>query len=210
VRLDEVARASERRNDLDRRIGRGSELLVAHRRDRLDREPPDARHVVVDVVLGDSQLVQVAPHGLRGDAGVAEGGHGRAELALGELAPVLAEDQPVMDVLGWLCAERARQVAVELLVRAVVVAADDVRDPEVDVVDDACELVRGGAVLAQKRDLAEAIAAEPGRSLGVDVLPFALADRALVPLDAEPPEVCANRLLAARNVARRVRVVDPQ
>jgi hypothetical protein len=33
--------------------------------------------------------------------------------------------------------------------------------PELDVVDDAGQLVRGGSVLAQERDLPEAIAAEP-------------------------------------------------
>ena len=115
-----------------------------------------------------------------------------------------------MDVLGWLGAERPRQVSVELLVRPVVVPADDVRDSELDVVDDAGQLVRGRSVLAEERDLSEAIASEPIRGLAVDVLPFTLAHRPLVPLDAEPLEIGSDRLLAARDVARRVRVVDSQ
>jgi hypothetical protein len=91
---------------------------------------------------------------------------------------------------------------VQLLVRPVVVAADDVRDSELDVVDDAGQLVRGGSVLAEERDLSEAIAPEPVRGLAVDILPFTLAHRTLVPLDAEPLEIGADRLLAARDVAR--------
>ena len=57
-----------------------------------------------------------------------------------------------MDVLGRFRAERLGQLAVQRLVRPVVVAADDVRDPEVDVVDDARELIRRRPVLAEQRD----------------------------------------------------------
>ena len=57
---------------------------------------------------------------------------------------------------GGVGAERACEPAVQRLVRPVVVAADDVRDPEVDVVDDGRELVRGGAVLPEQRDAVEA------------------------------------------------------
>ena len=56
------------------------------------------------------------------------------------------------------------ELAVELLVGPVVVAADDVRDPEVDVVDDARELVGRGAVLAQQRHALEALPAARPRA----------------------------------------------
>ena len=116
----------------------------------------------------------------------------------------------MVDVLRRRRAERLGQLAVELLVRPVVVAADDVRDPELDVVDDAREVVRRGAVLAQERDLAEALTAEPLGRRAIEVLALALADRALVPVDAEPLEVAEDLLLAAGNVARRIGVVDAQ
>src|SRR4029450_9104157 len=115
-----------------------------------------------------------------------------------------------MDVLRRLGAQRTRELAMELLVRPVVVAADDVRDPELDIVDDAGKLIRGRSVLAQERDPPEAVASEPGRSLAIDVLALALAYRPLIPVDAEPLEVGTNRLLASRNVACRIGVVDPQ
>ena len=126
-------------------------LLVAHRLDRLDREPADARQVVVDVVLRHAELLEVAANRLAGDAGVAQRRDGRAGRALGELLAVLAEDQAVVDELGRRRAERLEQAAVQLLVRAMVEAAHDVRDPEVDVVDDAREVVGRGAVLAEER-----------------------------------------------------------
>jgi hypothetical protein len=46
---------------------------------------------------------------------------------------------------------------VQLLVRPVVVPADDVRDPEVDVVDDRGEVVRRCPVLTDQRDPIEAL-----------------------------------------------------
>ena len=70
-----------------------------------------------------------------------------------------------MDVLRRLGTERARQVAMELLVRPVVVPADDVRDSELDVVDDAGQLVLGGSVLPKERDLSETIAPKPIRAV---------------------------------------------
>jgi hypothetical protein len=56
----------------------------------------------------------------------------------------------------------------------VVVAPHHVRDPEVDVVDDAGEVVRGGAVLAEQRDAVEPIAERPPR-LDVPLPPLATA-----------------------------------
>ena len=65
---------------------------------------------------------------------------------------VRAQDQADVDVLGRRRAQRLVQATVQVLVRTVVVAADDVRDPEVDVVDDAREVIGGRAVGAEERD----------------------------------------------------------
>src|SRR5262249_35716871 len=101
------------------------------------------------------------------------------------------------------------QPAVERLVRAVVEAAHDVRDPEVDVVDDGRELVRRTPVRAQESDAVEPIAELRAR-LAMPVRAVALAYRTLVPLDAQPAEVADDLLLPAGKVARGIRVVDPQ
>ena len=61
-----------------------------------------------------------------------------------------------MDVLRRLEAERAGQRLLELGVRAVIGAADDVRDAEVVVVDDAREVVGRAPVRPQERRAAEA------------------------------------------------------
>ena len=51
-------------------------------------------------------------------------------MPLGQLFAVLAEDEPVMDHLGQLPADGACDPLLELEIRSVVGAADDVRDPE--------------------------------------------------------------------------------
>ena len=113
--------------------------------------------------------------------------------------------------LRRLRAERAMQRGVQLLVRPVVGAADHVRDPEVDVVDDAREMERRRAVVAPERDALEALR-QPGlaRRREVALGALALPHRPVVPLDPEPAQVLEDRLLAAGHVARRVGVVDPQ
>ena len=110
---------------------------------------------------------------------------------------------------GGVAPERLEQPPVERLVRPVVVAADDVRDPEVDVVHDAREVVGRRAVLAHERDAVEALAELRAR-LEVPFSPLALAHRPFVPGEPEPLEVAQQRLLPARHVARRIGVVDPQ
>ena len=91
-----------------------------------------------------------------------------------------------MDVLRRGRPERLVEPAVEVFVRAMVVPPVDVRDSELGVVDDAREVVRGRPVLTEERRPAEAVAAEPLDRGAVLLLPLALADRALVPGDAEP------------------------
>ena len=148
---------------------------------------------------------------------------------LGELLAVLAEQEPVVDHLGQLAAERARDPLLHLLVRPVVGAADDVGDAEVEVVDDGRELIGGGAVRARQRrpgepDRPVRVADRAGfererRCLGVTLGPLALPDRPLVPADPEPardrrgspprrrgrcaPDRCRRSAGRARHRARR-------
>ena len=114
-----------------------------------------------------------------------------------------------MDELRRRRPERLEQPPVHRLVRTVIVAANDVRDAEVDVVDDRRELVRRRAVLAQERRPFEAVA-ELRCHLAMPVCALALAHRPFVPRDAEPLEVGDDRLLAARDVARGIGVVDAE
>ncbi len=114
-----------------------------------------------------------------------------------------------MDELGRRRAERLEQPPVERLVGPVVVAAHDVRDAEVDVVDHRREVIRGRAVLAQQGQAVEPVA-QRSTGLAMAFCPLALPDRPLVPRDPEPLEIAEDRLLAARDVARSVGVVDPQ
>src|SRR5215204_1202921 len=97
----------------------------------------------------------------------------------------------------------------QVLVRAVVEAAHDVRDPEVRVVDDAREVIGRGAVFAEQRDAVEPLA-ELRSGLPVAVLPLALPHGPFVPREAEPLEVADDLLLTAGHVALGIRVVDPQ
>src|SRR5213076_462150 len=96
LRLVEIARTPQRRNYFGRCASRGRQLFVAHRFDRLDREAPDAREVVVDVVLRDAELLQVTADSLAGNPGLAQRRDRSAGRALGELLAVLTQDQAVV------------------------------------------------------------------------------------------------------------------
>ena len=103
------------------------------------------------------------------------------------------------------------QRRVQLLVRPVIRAADDVRDAEVDVVDDGREMERRRAVVAPEHHAVEPLRQRRllrRRQMALGAL--ALPHRPLVPLDAEPAQVLDDRLLSARDVARGIGVVDPQ
>jgi len=115
-----------------------------------------------------------------------------------------------VDVLGRHRPERFVQPAVQILVRPVVVAAVHACDAEVGVVDNAREVIRRGAVLAQERDPVEAIRPDLLRRLAVPVESLALPYRPFVPRDSEPVEVAENRLLAPLDVPRRIGVVDSE
>ena len=88
-------------------------------------------------------------------------------------------------------------------------AADHMRDPEVDVVDDARQLVGGAAVGPEELDALELLRQARGR-LAVALAAVALAHRPLVPVDPQPAEVVEDRLFPALDVPGRVGVVDPQ
>ena len=147
------------------------------------------------------QLFEIGAHSLRRNPLLAQVGHRRdAVVPLRELLPVGTEHEPVMDVLGWLGPERfVAAPAVQGLVRAVVVAADHVRDPEVDVVDDAREVVRRPPVLTDERDPVEALA-QSLRGLEIAIDAVALPGRSVVPDDAEPFEIGDELLLPALHV----------
>ena len=121
-----------------------------------------------------------------------------------------------MDVLRRLGAERADERRLQLCIRAMVGAADDVCDLEVEIVDSRGELVGRRAVRTQQRRLAEAKRtfrvrlADQVRRLAVAHEALALAHRAFVPADPEPVEIADDRLPAARDVALGVCVVDPE
>src|SRR5207247_3026083 len=138
-----------------------------------------------DVVSGQPELLEVAADGLGRDAGLAQRRHRGARGPLRELLAVRPEDEAEVDVLRRGRAERLGQRAMQRLVRPVVGAADDVRDAEVDVVDDARELVRRAAVRAEQLDALEPLR-EAGRGLPVALAALALADSALVPVGPEP------------------------
>ena len=220
ARLDERAGAAERTRELGRRPGRRREVAVRHPGDRIDREPVDAREVEIDVVPRQAELVEVRPHGRCRNALLPEIRHRGVLGALGELLAVLTEQEPVVDHLGQLAAERPGDALLHLLVRPVVGAANDVRDPEVEVVDDGCELVRRGAVGPRERGagepdrpvrVAHRSCVERERSgLGMTGRAGALPDRPLLPRDPEPAEIGEDRLLAAGHGALGVGVVDPQ
>ena len=58
-------------------------------------------------MAGQAELLEVGANRLGRDAALTEGGDGRAGGALGELLPVVADDEAVVDHLGRLEAERA-------------------------------------------------------------------------------------------------------
>ena len=178
----------------------GSSAITSTASERMRRE------IEVDVVLRDPELLEVGAHRLRRDPLVAQRGdrcrprrasrascrrgraRGRSGCTRGASAPSATCER-----------------AVQRLVRPVVVAADHVRDPEVDVVDDAREVVGGGAVVAEQRHALEALAAARRRLRG-----SARAGRSGAPgpssqRDPEPAQVVEDRLLAAGQVPGRDR-----
>jgi hypothetical protein len=99
---------------------------------------------------------------------------------------------------------------VQRLVRAMVGAANHMGDLEVDVVHDARQMERRWAFFAPQHHSFEPLGqAGVMRCLKLPLRPLALTNGAFVPVDPEPAQILEDRLLAARDVAGRVGVVDP-
>ena len=98
----------------------------------------------------------------------------------------------MVQVLGRPRAERLVQATFELRVRALVMARDHVRDPEVGVVDDAREPVGGESAARARR-----------RPRGTRSPRSLCLDRPLVPAHAEPLEVGEDRASSSA-------LVDPE
>ena len=95
-------------------------------------------------------------------------------------------------------------------------AANHVRDLEIVVVDDTREMVGRAAIRPKERRAPEAEGAvcvrlpHHGGGLAVPVGTLALANRAVVPGDADPLQVGKDFLDGALDLPRAVGVVDPK
>ena len=148
-------------------------------------------------------------------------GDRRRALPLGQLA-MLAEHHRMVQEHGHRGAQRLERGLVQRPVGQVVVAANDVGDRVIGVVDNACPVIGRTAVGADDDERADALAGQHQRAVAelhargrarrrpVTLGPIALAERSLVPADAQPAQVVDDRLLAAAHRSGRVRVVDPQ
>ena len=116
--------------------------------------------------------------------------HAHRAVPLGELLPVLAQHRGHVRVHRRLGAERADDVDLPRRVVDVIVAADHVRDPHVEVVDDDAEVVGRRAVGARDDEVVE---------LGVGDLDAALD--AVVPGDAAGQSDCGSGSPARRPAA---------
>ena len=169
------------------------------------------------------ELLEVGAHGLRRDTFVAEVCHGGGAVALRELLAVRSDQEPVVDVLGRLRTEGTCQRPVELGVRQMVAAPDDVRDRELRIVHHRGEVVRGAAVRPQQGRIA--LALEPDRTaivvrmtlleqsrggIAVESESLALPERPLVPDHAQPFEIAQDAGLGLGIDPSDIGVVDPQ
>jgi hypothetical protein len=212
TRLDEVVGTAHQRRGFRRHPGARSQVLVRQLGQHVRRPRPDPVEVEMHVVLRQVELLEIRPHRFRWIAGIAQRRHSCAFGALRQLLPVVADDEPVVDHDRRHTAEGSVHGGVQLLVRAMIGPADHMRDPEVDVVDDACEVERRRSVVAPQHHAPLEPLRQPRRARRLDVPLGALAlpHRALVPVDPEPAQVVEDRLLPAGHVPRRIRVVDPQ
>src|SRR5581483_3984591 len=184
---------------------------VVELREHVDRKRPDPVEVEVHVVPRQVELLEVRPHGLGGEACVAQRRDGRACSTLRQLLPVFTNDEPVVHHVRRLRPEGSVECGVQLFVRPVVRPPDHVGDVEVGVVDDAREVEPRRAVVPPQHHAHEALRQARGAChLEMSGRSLALPHRAGVPFDPEPAQIVEDRLLAAGDVPRGVRVVDPQ
>ena len=211
ARLDEIVGAAQERRGLHGHPRPLGQRLVVELCEHVDRQRADAVEVQVHVVLRQAELLEVRADRLGRITGLAQRRDRRPFGSLGQLLPIGADQEPVVDHLRRRRAERHVQRAVQLLVGAMIGPADHMRDPEVDVVDDARQMEGRRPFVAPQHH-----ALEPLRQSGrarrreVPLGAVALPHGAVVPHDPEPDEVVEDRLLAPGQVAREVGVVDPQ
>jgi hypothetical protein len=210
-RLDQVVGAAHQRRRFDRDSGTRGEIFVGEPGEHVDRQRPDPLEVEMHVVTRQLQLLQVRPDRLGRIPRLAQRRDRRPRGALGQLLSVGADEQAVMDHLRRLRPERPVERRVQLLVGAMIGSSDHVRDLEVDVVDDRREMKRRRPVVPPQHDAVEPLG-QPGLLCSGDVTrgALALAHWTVVPRDPEPAQVLDDRLLPARDVPRRVRVVEAQ
>ena len=89
----------------------------------------------MDVGARQVELLEVGAHRLGGKALLAQVRNRCRAVALRELGAVGPDEEAVVEVLGGLGAEGLGDRLVQRRVREVILAADHVRDPELDVVD---------------------------------------------------------------------------
>ena len=142
----------------------------------------------------DKRRVAHNRHGLQ--AGVAEAFDRERAKAFRQREAVRADQQAVVAEGGRVGAQRLEQLHLHAGIRHMIFAAQDVRDAEVDVVDDAREGVEGGAVgadqnrVGQGADIHRLVAADQvvPRHDGGDRLQHILGDAHLVGVgEAEAP-----------------------
>ena len=143
--------------------------LVEDRRraaDALDREPLDQlgrREDGLVVLRPPAEQGQVVAQGRREVAGIAELLHRGGAVALGELLAVRAVEQRQVRVAGRLAAQRLEYEQLLGRVREMVVAADHIGDPHLEIVDGDREVVQRRAVAARDHEVVGEPVLEPHR-----------------------------------------------
>ena len=208
-RLDQVARAAQRRRQLTAARQRAPRAP----RPTGPRSPRSRAGAAAARSRWTSCAAARAPRGRRAPPRPGcprRGGRERRRAwPLRELLPSCAEQQPVVDVLAAARRRaRAMQPLLELLVRPVVGAADHVRDPEVDgrrrrwrAGRSACRRPAAASCGRSGRAVLVGLA-DRLRSLAMPLCTLALPHRPLVPGDPEPFEIVENRFAAALDVPR--------
>lgn len=125
-----------------------------------------------------------------------------------------------MDDLRQLAPERTRDPLLHTLIRTMIRPSDDVGYPERKIIDDARQLIGGGAIRSDKGDAVEAhravfVAYGTGLErtrcgLGVAAALLTLTYRPLIPANAEPAKVAEDACLPFLGSAARIGVVDSQ
>src|SRR5262249_3140626 len=129
---------------------------VFEARERLRGQPAEPGQVEVDVVTRQIELLEIRPDGLGGEALLAQICERGGAMPLRELPAVRPEQQSVGDELRRVPPAGSDESRLQLRVRTVIAAAEDVRYLEIEVVDGRRELVGRRPVDAEERGTTEA------------------------------------------------------